>query len=300
MADAQRTAGSTLPRRQLGRYLVEWRTRAGYTQVRAAQLLEMGATSLNRLEKGEVGRIKSIVIQAICELYGVPPDLTEALKGLAQQANVKSWWHQYGDLIPDNFNVYVGLETAATRIVTYQPDLIPGLLQTPDYNRALVQLIWPDETPEQWQQRVQIKSQRQAIVTRKTQPVSLDVVIGEAALRRVSGNHPIMSAQLRHLADLSTRDNVNVRVLGYDAGFPGGMSMPPFVVLTFGETHIGEHTEPPVVFLEGTVGDMYLEKEDDVQLYYRRYESIRAAALDETMSRSLLRRVAREHEQRER
>ncbi|PSR63152.1 XRE family transcriptional regulator [Nocardia sp. MDA0666] len=300
MSDPQRATGSTLPRRQLGRYLVEWRTRAGYTQVRAAQLLEMGATSLNRLEKGEVGRIKSIVIQAICDLYGIPSDLTVALKGLAQQANVKSWWHQYGDLIPNNFDVYVGLETAAGRIITYQPDLIPGLLQTADYNRSLVRSIWPDEEPEQWEQRVQIKTQRQTAVTRKTQPVLLDVVIGEAALRRVAGSHSIMAAQLRYLADIGTRDNVSVRILGYDAGFPDGISMPPFVVLTFGETPTGEQLEPPVVFLEGAVGDMYLEKEDDVRLYHRRYDSIRAAALDETVSRNLLRRVAREHEQRER
>lgn len=292
--------GSTLPRRQLGRYLVDWRTRAGYTQVKAAQLLEMGATSLNRLEKGETGRIKNMVIQAICDLYNVPPDLAEAFKGLAQQANVKSWWHQYGDLIPKNFDVYVGLETAATQIITYQPDLIPGLLQTADYNRSLVRAAWPDETVQQREQRVQIKTQRQRIVTRKTQPVKLDVVIGEAALHRVAGSSAIMADQLRHLADISTRDNVTVRTLPFGAGFPDGASMPPYVILSFEHDRGGAHVEPPVVFLEGVVGDMYLEKEDDVLHYYRRHESIEAAALDETTSRSLLRRVAREHEQRER
>ncbi|WP_067679248.1 helix-turn-helix domain-containing protein [Nocardia miyunensis] len=285
--------GSTLPRRQLGRYLVDWRTRAGYTQVKAAQLLEMGATSLNRLEKGETGRIKNMVIQAICDLYNVPPDLAEAFKGLAQQANVKSWWHQYGDLIPKNFDVYVGLETAATQIITYQPDLIPGLLQTADYNRSLVQLIWPDETVEQWEQRVQIKTQRQRIVTRKTHPVQLDVVIGEAALHRVAGSRAIMADQLRHLADISTMDNVSVRVLPFAAGFPGGTSMPPYVILNFGQDQTGAPVEPSVVFLEGAVGEIYLEKEEDVLHYYGRHEIIEAAALDETTSRSLLRRVAK-------
>ncbi|WP_307631050.1 Scr1 family TA system antitoxin-like transcriptional regulator [Nocardia vaccinii] len=77
-------------------------------------------------------------------------------------------------------------------------------------------------------------------------------------------------------------------------------SMPPYVILSFGHDQGGAHVEPPVVFLEGVVGDMYLEKEDDVLHYYRRHESIGAAALDETTSRGLLRRVAREHEQRER
>ena len=287
------TIGSTLPRRQLGRYLADWRTRAGYTQVKAAQLLEMGATSLNRLEKGETGRIKNMVIQAICDLYSVSTDLAEAFKGLAQQANVKSWWHQYGDLIPKNFDVYVGLETAATQIITYQPDLIPGLLQTADYSRSLIQSAWPDETPEQWEQRVQIKARRQTIVIRKTQPVKLDVVIGEAALYRVAGSRAIMADQRRHLADMSTRDNVSIRVLPFAAGFPDGASMPPYVILSFGQDQGGAEVEPPVVFLEGVVGDMYLEKLDDVQHYYGRHESIEAAALDETASRSLLRRVAK-------
>lgn len=290
--------GSTLPRRQLGRYLLEWRTRAGLTQQRAAELLEIGTSSLQRLEKGQNSRIKSRDIRAACDLYGVPGDLTEALVGLAKQANVKSWWHQYGDLIPKTFDVYVGLEAAATGLFSYQSDLVPGLLQTADYNRALVQRIWPDETAEQWDQRVQIKTQRQNIVTRKTQPIGLDVVVGEAALRRVAGSGAIMAAQLRHLADMSTKENITIRVLPFGAGFPDGVAMPPFVILAFDHDLFGETVEPPVVYLEGAVGDMYLENTDDVKTYYQRYNSIKAAALDETMSRSLLRQVAREHEQR--
>lgn len=290
--------GSTLPRRQLGRYLLEWRTRAGLTQQRAAELLEIGTSSLQRLEKGQNSRIKSRDIRAACDLYGVPGDLTEALVGLAKQANVKSWWHQYGDLIPKTFDVYVGLEAAATGLFSYQSDLVPGLLQTADYNRALVQRIWPDETAEQWDQRVQIKTQRQNIVTRKTQPIGLDVVVGEAALRRVAGSGAIMAAQLRHLADMSTKENITIRVLPFGAGFPDGVAMPPFVILAFDHDLFGETVEPPVVYLEGAVDDMYLENTDDVKTYYQRYNSIKAAALDETMSRSLLRQVAREHEQR--
>lgn len=285
--------GSTLPRRQLGRYLLEWRTRAGLTQQRAAELLEIGTSSLQRLEKGQNSRIKSRDIRAACDLYGVPGDLTEALVGLAKQANVKSWWHQYGDLIPKTFDVYVGLEAAATGLTSYQSDLIPGLLQTADYHRALVQLTWPDETPDQWEQRVQIKAQRQNIINRRTQPVTLDVVVGEAALHRVAGDRNVMSAQLRHLADMSTKENITLRVLPFKAGFPGGVSMPPFVILKFGTEPVGQVAEPPVVYLEGAVGNMYLENADDVKFYYRRYDEIEAAALDETMSRSLLRQVAK-------
>ncbi|MFI9414821.1 helix-turn-helix domain-containing protein [Nocardia gamkensis] len=290
--------GSTLPRRQLGRYLTEWRTRAGMTQAKAADLMEIGASSLQRLEKGQNSRIRSRDIQAACDLYGVPADLTVALVGLAKQANVKSWWHQYGDLIPKTFDVYVGLEAAAVKLVSYQPDLIPGLLQTAEYNQALVRRAWPEESTQQWEQRVAIKSQRQNIVTRKTQPVVLDMVIGEAALRRVAGSSAVMAAQNRHLANMSTRDNLTIRVLPFHAGFPGGVSMPPFVIMAFGESLSVDQVEPPVVYLEGAVGDMYLEDAADVRLYTQRYDSIREAALDVDSSRTLLRQVAREHEQR--
>ncbi|MGW0178040.1 helix-turn-helix domain-containing protein [Nocardia sp. NPDC003345] len=286
--------GSTLPRRQLGRHLLEWRTRAGYTQAKAAQLLEMGATSLGRLEKGENSRIKTRDIQAACDLYGVPEDLTSALVGLAKQANVKNWWHQYGDLIPKDFDVYVGLEAAATKILSYQPDLVPGLLQTADYDRALAQEQRPDDDSVQQDGRVQLKMQRQRIITRRTQPVALDVVVGEAALRRTAGSPGVMAMQLRHLADMSTRDNVDLAILPFTAGFPGGLSMPPFVVLLFGESAPGEPVEPPVVFLEGVVGNMYIEDRDDVAKFLRTYDLIRGRAIAGLDSRQALRELARE------
>lgn len=288
-------AGSTLPRRQLGRYLLEWRTRAGYTQTKAAQLLEMGATSIGRLEKGENSRIKTRDIQAACDLYGVPEDLAAGLVGLAKQANVKNWWHQYGDLIPKDFDVYVGLEAAASKIITYQPDLVPGLLQIADYDRALADCC-PDDTEEMRERRVQLKMQRQKIITRKTQPVMLDVVVGEAALRRVAGSRTIMATQLRHLADRSAEDNVELQVLRSAAGFPGGISMPPLVMLQYGESAPGEPVEPPVVFLEGIVGNMYIEDADDVASFSRSFDRLRDAALDGPSSRQLLRQLAREYE----
>ncbi len=227
----------------------------------------------------------------------MPEDLTTALVGLSKQANVKNWWHQYGELIPKNFDVYVGLESAAVELTSYQPDLIPGLLQTAEYDRALVSLAWPQETPEQWEQRVQIKAQRQHILTRNRRPVAFDVTIGEAALRRVCGDRKVMTTQLRHMADMSTRDNVTLRVLPFAAGFPDGIAMPPFVILEFGEaTSSAGQSEPPVIYLEGAVGTLYLENSADVDFYMQRCKSIRNAALDADLSRSLLRTIAREYD----
>jgi len=300
MADSSNTTtGSTLPRRQLGRYLTDWRNRSGLSQSKAAQLLEIGVASVNRLEHGQNSRVKTRDVQAVCDLYGVPPDLTVALIGLARQANVKSWWHQYGALIPKDFDFYVGLEAAARKITTYQSDLIPGLLQTAEYERARVHFVWPDATEEDVDKRVQLRMHRQHIITRKTQPVVLDAVVGEAALHRMSGSHGVMAAALFHLAHMSTRENISVRILPFSAGYPGGLSMSPFVKLDFGETSFGGATEPPVIYLEGSVGSMYLEEEEDVRFYDRAFESLREASLSPVASRDLLRRVAKEHEQRE-
>ncbi|CAM4503408.1 helix-turn-helix transcriptional regulator [Nocardia ninae] len=288
--------GSTLPRRQLGRYLTEWRSRAGMSQQKAAELLEMGSSSLQRLERGQNSRIKVRDIQAACDLYGVPNELADALTGLARQASVKSWWHAYGDLIPKDFDVYVGLESAAVKLCSHQPELVPGLFQTADYVRALFRLVRPDAVRAEEDRWVELKMQRQNIVTRKNRPTTVDVVIGEAVARRMNGGPNVMAAQLRRLADVSTRPNVTVRVLPFRAGFPAGMSLGPFVILDFGKTATGEPTEPPVVFIEGSsVGNLYLEEPEDVERYDRSYEIIRRAALDAEHSRNLLRQIAREY-----
>src|SRR6266567_6247981 len=130
---AENTSSSTLPRRQLGRHLRDWRTQSGQTIAEAARLMEWGASTLQRLEKGQADRIRTIDIQELCRIYGIPGEFAEGLKGLAQQAAVKSWWHAYGDLIPENFDVFVGLEASAQRLTSYQSELVPGLLQTADY-----------------------------------------------------------------------------------------------------------------------------------------------------------------------
>ncbi len=287
--------GSTVPLRQLGRLMLEWRNRSGLSQAHAAELLEMGATSLARIEKAEITRVRTGVIKEACGIYGVPADIAEGMVRLAQQAKVKNWWHSYADLMPRSLDVYVGLEAAANGCVTYQPELIPGLLQTEAYDRALLSKRWPDDPADERDRRVQIKQHRQLTITRKHQPLDLDVVIGQAALHRLVGGPKVMAAQLRHLADFSTRDNIALRILPSHAGFPDGISLPPYVILDFGTPPRGEPTEPPVVYLEGIVGSMYLEDPDDVRFFHSAHHALRREALDETASRILLRRIAREY-----
>ncbi|MFD6155400.1 helix-turn-helix domain-containing protein [Nocardia sp. NPDC060256] len=285
---------STLPRRQLGRYLRDWRTQAGLTIAEASRLMEWGASTLQRLEKGQADRIRTIDIQELCRIYGIHEDLADGLKGLAQQAAVKSWWHAYGDLIPENFDVYVGLEASAQQLSSYQSELVLGLLQTADYARTLHRLGYPNDSESELERRVQLRLQRQALITRRAAPAKVAVVLHESVLRRVVGGVKVMAAQLRHLADLSTSDNVSVRILPFTAGIPLGDPTGPFTVLEFGTDGKGQPVEPPVVYVEGFTGDLYLERPVDVQRYHRAHQSLQHAALDIQSSRQLLRQVAKE------
>ncbi|MFI6365879.1 DUF5753 domain-containing protein [Nocardia sp. NPDC050630] len=167
--------------------------------------------------------------------------------------------------------------------------LIPGLLQIPDYARALMRSALPLDATEEIERRVQLKMRRQLLITRKVNPVAFQVVIHEGAIRRVVGGGKVMAAQLRHLADMSTGTNITVRVLPFAAGIPLGDPVGSFVILRFGA---GVRT---VVYAEIFTGDLYLEKSASLRRYAGAYEAIQQAALDEPRSRSLLRQVAKEY-----
>ncbi|MBF6160133.1 helix-turn-helix domain-containing protein [Nocardia cyriacigeorgica] len=285
---------TTLPRRRLGSYLMDWRSRAGLSQPQAAALLGIGSTTLWRLEHGHNDRVNIDHVEAACELYGVPDHLVAAYVGLARQASEKSWWHEFGDLIPETFDVYMGMEEAAQTFISYQVELVPGIFQTTDYTRALVQEALPNETPAEHERRVQMRQYRQMIVTRKRQPVEVDVVLHESVLRRTIGSAKVTGIQLKRLADLSTRPNVTLRVLPNNAGVPGGHSVGQFTILHFGTNRAGEPVEPPVVYVPGIVGDMYFEKPKDVHRYHMAYKAFQDRSLDAVDSRGLLRQVAKE------
>ncbi|MFC6011558.1 helix-turn-helix domain-containing protein [Nocardia lasii] len=286
---------STLPRRQLGRYLRDWRTKAGLTIAEAARRMEWGASTLQRLEKGHADRIRTIDIHELCRIYGIPGELADGLAGLAQQAAVKSWWHAYGDLIPENFDIYLGLEASARRLRIYQSELVPGLLQTAEYVRALNSLVQPHDSTDEIERRVALRMQRQALITRDHAPAEIEVVLHESVLRSVVGDAKVMAAQLRSLAEASTRSNVVLRILPFSAGVPLGVSTGPFTVLEFGTDGKGQPVEPPVVYAEGFTGDLYLERRADVRRYDRAHDCLQRHALDIPPSTHLLRQVAKEY-----
>ncbi|WP_280273087.1 helix-turn-helix domain-containing protein [Nocardia wallacei] len=287
--------GSTLARRQLGKYLREGREECGLTLEQAGALIERSASTLQRIEKGVVAHLREVDLEALCKLYGFSEERTAAMKVLAAQGNEDSWWCDFGDLMPPTFDFYVGLEAAARRLVTYEPELVPGLLQTPGYASTLIRSVYPDDGPEEHARRVQLRMRRQLRVTRKHQPASLDVILRESVLEPMVGGPKIMAAQLKHLADISTRANITLHVLPFSAGFPLGVAIGPFVVLDFGSDRSGQTIEPPVVYAESFTGDLYLAKPSAVQRYHQAYESLRRSAMDAPASRALLRRMAKEY-----
>lgn len=287
--------GSTLPRRQLGRYLRNGREECGLTLHQAAALIQRSASTLQRIERGMVAHLREVDIDALCKVYGFDEEASVAMKALAVQGNEYSWWCEYGDVIPQNFDFYVGLEAAAQRLVSYEPELIPGLLQTPAYGSALMRASHPEDSEEEHARRVQLRIRRQARITRKYRPACLDVILRESALHGVVGGPKVMAVQLRYLADMSTRDNVEVQVLPFSCGFPLGEAVGPFVILEFDAIRKGEAAEPPVVYTECFTGGLYLTKSSAVHRYHQAYQDLRRSALDATASRDRLRQIAKEY-----
>jgi transcriptional regulator with XRE-family HTH domain len=290
--------GSTLPRRQLGRALREAREGAGFTLERAAQLMEMGKTSVGRIEKGHNDKVRLRDVEAFGKLYGLDAEQIEDLKILAQQSPTKSWWQASRNLIMPGFNTYLGLESGASQLAMYQPLVIPGLLQVADYARAIERPFLPNDTQEDIERRVALRLRRAAIMTRRSNPVRAEFVVHEGVLHTIVGSRAVMAAQNRHMADMGTRTNVTVRILPFTAGYPGDcVPVLPYIMLDFPVYGPGGRSEPPVVYAENNTGVMWFEDEDDVKRYRRIHETILCAALEEQPSRDLLRQVARRYEQ---
>jgi transcriptional regulator with XRE-family HTH domain len=289
----EQATGSTVPRRQLGRYLRDLRGSQRITVKTAAEKLEWSETKVWRIETGQTS-LRSHDVELMCRIYAAPPDLTEALMGLAKETKAKGWWHAYGDVIPEGFDVYIGLEEAASQLSAYQNELVPGLLQTEQYARAVIKADNPGVDDEEIDRRVHVRIARQALVRRQTAPPELTVVLNEAILRRPVGGSQVMAAQLDSLADSAGLPNVALRVVPFRAGLHHGVMSGPFVILRFPRNGDGHDSEPATVYVDGFTGALYLDKPREVERYATAFESIWSAALDEPASRGLINQAAEE------
>ena len=288
-------AGSTVPRRQLGRYLRRAREDAGITRDAAAKELEWSVQKLWRIENGAIS-MRAIDVRNMAELYRVDSTLTQALMDLARETKSKGWWHAYGGAIPSYFELYVGLEGAAKEIRAYEPELIPGLLQTRDYSHAVVEVQEPELNPEERERRVTIKLERQSLLRRRLpQPPFFDVVINEAALRRPLRDRQAMAVQLNHLRSLSSElPNVTIRVLPLSAGIHKASSAGAFAILSFpGDV---TNPEPSTVYSEGPTGALYLDKPVELATYEAIWSGLDSVVLDQAESDTLLHNLIEEYQ----
>jgi len=253
-------SGPTVLRILLGAQLRRLREGRAITREDAGYEIRASGSKISRMELGRVS-FKERDVADLLTLYGVSNDAErEALLGLARQANNPGWWHHYGDILPPWFQSYLGLEAAASLIRTYEIQFVPGLLQTPEYARAVILLGHAGATADEIDRRVELRRQRAQILDRLEAP-QLWAVIDEAVLRRPIGGADVMRAQIEFLIEAAKKPNVRLQIIPFHAGghaAAGG----PFAILRFPEPEL-----PDVVYVEQLTSAIYLDKRDDVDHY---------------------------------
>jgi hypothetical protein len=233
-----------------------------------AERLSCSASKISRIETGQSG-ISSREVRDILAAYGVDGEPAEALVEMAREAKQRGWWQLYGQVLT---GAYVGLEAAAAEIRSYEALVVPGLLQTEDYARAMVLAARPDESAEHVEQRIRVRMKRQSLLT-QDDPLRLSVVLDEAVLRRPVGGSGVMRRQLERLCAAAELPNVTLQVLPLAVGAHGGMDG-AFTMLLFHEP-----ANQDLVFAANGAGGLFLEKEDELHTYAVIFDRVRASAL---------------------
>jgi transcriptional regulator with XRE-family HTH domain len=283
--------GSTVPRRQLGRSLRSLRVEAGLTVRAAAKELERSEPTLWRMESGQVA-VRSLDVEQMCRLYGATADLTKALMALARETKAKGWWQTYGDVVPEWFDLFVGLEAAANRMDEYEHSVMPGLFQSEGYARTVITADHQDETAAEIDRRVELRLGRQAILRRPIDPPELRVALRESVLCSRVGGGAVMAGQLDHLAEVSALPNVSLRIVPAPAGYHPGIVSGSFTILRFPLNGGGVDSEPPTIYQELYAGALYLDKPAEVERFDAAFGAIWQTALDERSSRDLIAETA--------
>lgn len=286
-------SGSTVPRRQLGRYLRDLRGQARLTVRAAAGALEWSEAKIWRIETGQTS-MRSLDVEQMCRIYGAPGDLTESLMALAKETKARGWWLSYSDVINEGFDVYIGLEEAAAHLYWYEAELVPGLCQTADYARTLITADNPQLAEEEIERRVQLRIARQTLLTRVTNPPEVNIVLNEAILRRPIGGHKVLANQLNRLIEVSDLPNVSIKVMRFNAGLHYGIMSGPFVLLEFPVNGNGQHSEPPTVYVDSFTGALFLDKPNEIKRYSGAFKNIWNTASSEPESRNFIAEAARE------
>ncbi|MGI5163641.1 helix-turn-helix domain-containing protein [Spirillospora sp. CA-253888] len=285
-----RKISPTVRRRQLGVELRQLREANGMTGDEATDRLGWYGAKVSRIERGRISVPWSDVADLL-DLYGVEDSATrEALINLAKEARQKEWWQPYSDLLSKNARTYMGLESAASSLRTYQPCSVPGLLQTADYARAIITRSGPLELDEhEVERRIALRLKRQEILA-EAGGLELWAILDEAALRREIGGPEVMRNQMRNLILAAHHMSITIQVVPFSAG-PHSSMDGGFGIFSFPEP------DKDVAFVGTTAGTLYLDRQSDVHATNVAFEHLRAVALGPATSMDLVESAAHQYEQ---
>lgn len=279
--------GPTVLRILLGNQLRTLREANGVTREAAGYEIRASESKISRIELGRVG-FKERDVADLLTLYGVTDEKERAaLLALAREANTPGWWHRYGDVMPSWFQSYMGLESAAEMIRTYEVQFVPGLLQTADYARAVICLGHGDASEAEIERRVQLRMDRKRLLTRENAP-EMWFVVDEAALRRLIGGRDVMRAQLEYLIEVAQMAHVRLQVIPFLTGGHAGAGG-AFTILRFPEEEL-----PDVVYVEQLTSALYLDKPEDRDQYALAMEQLCIEAESPARTIEILEKILQE------
>ncbi|MFG3008970.1 helix-turn-helix domain-containing protein [Streptomyces cinerochromogenes] len=285
---SERRAAPTVGQVVLGKRLQELREAAGLSRDEAARVLRVASATVRRMEMAEVA-LKIPYVQVLLGTYGVPEEEADAFVRLAEEANQPGWWQRFHDVLPDWFSLYVSLEGAARIIRSYEPHFVPGLLQTEDYARAVLEAgTIGQSSPETVERHVSLRMERQRLLERDDPP-HLWVIMDETVLRRpVSMRPEVLRDQLDRLLEYAARDRVTLQIAEFAAG-PHPGTYAPFTLFRFAEPEL-----PDMVFTEYLTGALYLDARREVAAHLEVLDHMTARAASARRTLQLL----REHRER--
>lgn len=278
----------TVPARRLGRELKRLREAAGKTQVEVGAWVGTPSTTISKIENAE-RNVPLPHLKLMLQLYKVDPAHGETLTQLAQQAKERGWWADYGEAVPKWFTEYVGLETAATAVWTYEQEYVPGLLQTRRYTESMTATANSVGASESAENFARVRATRQQRLTDDKAPMALRAVLSEAVLRRTVGGPGVMREQIARLREATSQPNLTVQVLPFSAGAHPGMTG-PFTILRFPERSMN------IVYIELRGGAVYFERPQDIDLHETIFERLSNLALNAQDTISLLSETEKEYQ----
>ena len=279
----ERESGPTALRIVLGAQLRRLREAAEISRADAGYAIRGSESKISRMELGRVG-LKERDVNDLLTMYGVTEDEVRAkFLDMVRRSNSPGWWHRYSDLMPDWFQDYVGLEEAASRILTYETQFIPGLLQTEDYAMAIASHGRPELAGPAVKRRVALRMQRQKILQRPGAP-RLWAVIDESVLHRPIGGRGVLLEQVEHLLSVTKEGSITLQVVPYQLS--GYAAEGAFTMLRFGEPDL-----PDIVYLEHLAGALYLDKLEELEVYSRVFDRLTVDAETPDRSRQLLSKI---------